>query len=144
MILGGCREQARIFLCTFNFWGCIPILDPPQPSGSFLCLCFSFVTFSLSLFFSHSHSLQKPNSGISSRQEGTGGLEALMGGMKAKLQEHLHRPSTPLNIGSWPQSQWTRGQRGESRWGPEGCRPHALQHPTKAAVYRERGFLREG
>ena len=84
-------------------------------------LCFSFLVF----FFFWSEILaflpgRKEQEGFRHCWEAWGG----------KRHQHLYRPSTPLGTGSWPHSQTTKGQRGESRCGPWAPGANGLLGPT--------------
>lgn len=88
------------------------------------CLCFSFYLFFLTW-----------NSGLFCRKEGARGLQALLGGVRVRGPEHLHRPSTPLHqghdhIGKQP------GVRGEKTDGDPG-----LPDPTPPLKTRFRKWF---
>ena len=127
----GFRQNLGFSLCPCDFWGCISILDP---LSNLAHLLFVFL-FSIFFFF------WKRNSGFSFRKEGARGLQALLGGLRAKLHQHLYRPSTPLRTGSWPHSQTTKGQRGESRCGPWAPGAHtSFQDLSQRVAFSETDF----
>ena len=109
------------------FWSLIPLAI-----WHIRCLCFSFLNF---FFF-----FWKYNSGFSSRKGGTRRLQALLGGLRARLHRHRYRPSPRLGRGSWPRSQTTQGQRGESRWGPRAPGPHLLSRPVPESGFQKNRF----